>query len=283
MLTISRRFSTASSKLVTLTSSPSFPRVAIITLNDPARLNALTEKLGDEWGAIFKSIKLTDFGAVLITGAGRAFSAGGDLDFLRGRAKASPSANSTTMRDFYGLFLNPLRNCALPTIASVSGPAIGAGAALATAADVRIVSSAAKIGFTFPQLGIHCGMGSSFFLPKVVGSNNASRLLLTGEIVNGNEAANMGWGVLVDDSTDIEGGSALKGAMEMASKIAAGAPMAIRGMTRTIRRNGDVGLIAALDREAAEQAACYATTDFIKGVEAVATKTKANWTNWESS
>lgn len=266
------------STLVTLTKSQAHPRVAVITLNDPARLNALTERLGDAWGAVLGDLNVKDFSAVVVTGAGRAFSAGGDLDFLRARALASPGVNAVTMRAFYTRFLSPMRACPLPIVAAVSGPAIGAGAALATAADVRVVSPGSKIGFTFTHLGIHCGMGSSHFLPRVVGVGAAARLLLTGEVVSGVEAAAMGWGVLAGQ----EEGAALVQAIDIAAKMAAGAPAAVRGITRTLRAAGDVGLSAALEREAAEQAYCYATADFAKGVEAVANKKPATW-DWAAA
>jgi hypothetical protein len=139
--------------------------------------------MGDAFGAALLALDYRATGAVVLTGAGRAFSAGGDLAFLRARAQEAPLANAARMRAFYARFLRPLRACRVPVVAAVHGAAIGAGAALATAADVRCVAAGARVGFSFPQLGIHAGMGSTHFLPRAVGPGAAARLLLTGDAV----------------------------------------------------------------------------------------------------
>jgi enoyl-CoA hydratase/carnithine racemase len=268
-----RRYSAASVEpLVTVSYPSAFPRVAVLCLNDGARLNALTEDMGDSFGAALSALDYRATGAVVLTGAGRAFSAGGDLAFLRARAAAAPLANASRMRDFYARFLRPLRACRVPVVAAVHGAAIGAGAALATAADVRCVAAGARVGFSFAQLGIHAGMGSTHFLPRAVGPGAAARLLLTGETVGADEAAALGWA--------LRGGA--DDALRLAAAMARGAPAAVRGMTRTLRAAADAGLQAALDREAHEQAACYATEDFRLGLHAVAAKAPTpDWVNFE--
>jgi len=252
-------------------------RVAVVTLNDPARLNALTEALGDALGAALRGLDGARAGAVVVAGAGGSFSAGGDLAFLRARAAAEPTANVATMRAFYARFLGPLRGCALPVVAAVEGAAVGAGAALATACDARVVARGARVGFTFAHLGIHCGMGSSYFLPRAVGPEAAARLLLTGDIASGEEMAALGWGALPPSDAP---GAARAAAVALAARMAAGAPRAVRGMARTLRVAADAGLSAALEREALEQALCYAGADFREGVEAVAAKRRGVWTQF---
>lgn len=265
-----RRFSSAARSIVT---TEIRGRVAILTLSDEARLNPLTEHLGSSFGKAFSALDYSNVCAVVISGAGRAFSAGGDLDFLRARASSSQASNFSTMMAFYRLFLTPLRSCPVPTIASVHGPAIGAGACLATACDMRFVSSAAKVGWTFAGLGIHAGMAGSFYLPKTIGPGAAARLLLGGDIISGERAAQLGWAEYVE-------GDVLKAAVAAGDRIAGGAPQAVRSMTRTLRSAADVGLDAALEREAAAQAAAYAGADFRVGVEAVANKTKPVWSEY---
>jgi enoyl-CoA hydratase len=271
--TLTRRLSSSSAAAAGVVTTAIRGRVAILTLSDEARLNPMTEKLGDSFGKAFASLDYRTVCAVVLTGAGRAFSAGGDLDFLRARAAATQSENFTTMLRFYRLFLTPLRSCPVPTIASIHGPAVGAGACLATACDMRLVSSAAKVGFTFAGLGIHAGMAGSFYLPKAIGPGAAARLLLGGEIISGERAAQLGWAELVE-------GDALTASVAAGERIAAGAPQAVRGMTRTLRSAADVGLDAALEREAAAQAQAYAGADFRTGVEAVASKTRPVWTEF---
>jgi len=130
-------------------------------------------------------------GAVVLTGAGRAFSAGGDLQFLYDRAKDTPSRNAVIMRRFYEKFLS-VRRLPVPVVAAVNGHAIGAGLALALACDVRVCSAEAKMGITFVGLGLHPGMGSTHFLPRLVGVQQASLLMLTGRLVGAQEALRIG-------------------------------------------------------------------------------------------
>ena len=107
--------------------------------------------------------------AAILTGAGRAFSAGGDLDWLMARHRDTPENNVAVMTEFYKRFL-VLRRLPVPVIAAINGPAIGAGLCLAVGgADLRVASTGAKLGVTFTKLGLHPGMAATFFLPQLVG------------------------------------------------------------------------------------------------------------------
>jgi enoyl-CoA hydratase/carnithine racemase len=266
---MARYFSTAN-RLVTTQILPS--RVALITLHNPLKFNALTEAMGDELGASFSSLE-RQVSAVVLTGAGAAFSAGGDLDFLRARARATPVDNVTTMVAFYKRFLLPLRHCPVPVVCAVNGAAVGAGACLASAADARIVAAGAKVGWTFTSgVAIHPGMGATFYLPKLVGPAAAADLLLGGQLVSGSRAAALGWG-----EGAVDAGACVDRAVALATQWAAGAPVAVRATVATLRAAADAGLDAALQREAEAQAACYTGPDFVEGVESVAGKRKAAW------
>jgi enoyl-CoA hydratase/carnithine racemase len=170
-------------------------QVGVITLSDPGRLNALTVDMGESFksavAALTVAAKDQLIRAVVVTGDGDAFSAGGDLNWLADRHKTSPFKNSTVMVDFYNRFLC-IRNIGVPTIAAINGAAIGAGMCMTLACDVRIASRSAKLGFTFTKLGIHPGMGSSVLLPRLVSQEVASYLLLTGAIISGEEAHQKG-------------------------------------------------------------------------------------------
>lgn len=169
--------------------------VGVITLNDPARLNALTVEMGDQFKAVVDSFvvaaKEQKIRSVVVTGEGDAFSAGGDLNWLKERQTVSAFKNSSIMVDFYNRFLC-IRNVGVPTIAAINGAAIGAGMCMTLACDMRIAASNAKLGFTFAKLGIHPGMGSSLLLPRVVSQETASYLLMSGAIVSGDEAKRLG-------------------------------------------------------------------------------------------
>ena len=130
-------------------------RVAILRLNRPSSLNAMTAEMGDAFAEAITELsgRCDEIGAVVVTGAGKAFSAGGDLQFLRDRAEDSAWRNTAVMRRFYERFLS-VRKLPVPTVAAINGPAIGAGLGLALACDVRVASPAAKMGVTFVGLGL---------------------------------------------------------------------------------------------------------------------------------
>jgi enoyl-CoA hydratase/carnithine racemase len=165
--------------------------VGVIVLNDPKKLNALTEDMGYQFVDAVSMMKRASqdqlIRSCIITGSGDAFSAGGDLDWLRARHYASPYANKLTMIKFYNLFLC-VKDIPVPTIAAINGAAIGAGMCMTLACDFRIAAHESKIGFTFAKLGIHPGMGASYLLPRVISSQLASDYLLTGKIVSGDIA-----------------------------------------------------------------------------------------------
>jgi enoyl-CoA hydratase len=250
-------------------------RVAMLTLQS-GPVNAMTWSMGEQFGAAVRSLHDKPISALIITGKGKSYSAGGDLDFLRSRAAASQKENIATMLAFYKLYLGPIRSLAIPVISCVHGDAVGAGACLATACDFRFVNKNSRVGFTFTSgVAIHPGMGGTHFLPQVVGPQNASRLLLAGELVSGSEIAGMGWGFACVDAEETR-----TKAVALAEALTATAPVAASLTLGTLRAKCDEGLEAALLREATAQAICYSGRDFLEGVEAVASKKKPGWTQY---
>jgi len=208
------------------------------------------------------------YAAMVLRGAGRAFSAGGDLEFLLARSRDSPHNNARVMRDFYARFLG-VRRLPMPTIAAVNGPAVGAGLCVALACDLRVVAKSAKVGATFAKLGLHAGMGTTHFLPLAVGAQNANRLIFTGDLVSGAEFAAMG-GCL--EAVDGDAEAVVARAVELASRKAASAPRALKASLLTVRHHQDLNLERALQREADAQAQSYASCDLVEGVNAAAEK-----------
>ena len=258
-------------------------RLCTIVLNDAKRLNALNAEMGDEFMDVIKKLsegpESKGLGAVVLTGAGRAFSAGGDLKFLKARGEDTPYRNSIIMRRFYERFL-AVRRLPVPVVAAVNGPAIGAGLALALACDVRIASSDAKMGITFVNLGLHPGMGSTHFLPRIVGPQQASKLMLTGEVIDGREAHRIGMvAEVVDEKSD--GRSTLEVAQSLARKMSNAAPLAVRTCMRSIRMAQDEGLDRSLWREADAQAQVWGSHDLHDGVDALVEKRAPIFTDYE--
>ncbi len=168
-------------------------RVAVVSLNDPPRMNALTEAMGDALEARVRELaQVRGLRAAVLTGEGRAFSAGGDLDFLLRESGRSRESNRETMQAFYRRFLS-LRRSPVPWVAAVNGHAIGAGLCLAVGGcDVRVAHRDARMGMTFVRLGLHPGMAATHFLPQVVGPAAAAELMLTGRTITAEEALGMG-------------------------------------------------------------------------------------------
>jgi enoyl-CoA hydratase/carnithine racemase len=253
-------------------------RVAKVVFNMPDKMNAMTFELASAFGKVVSSVKSDpDFGAIVVTGSGRAFSAGGDLTWLRARCADSPSRNAEIMYNFYNKFLC-VREIGLPVIAAINGPAIGAGLCFAMACDVRVASRDAKLGFTFVGLGLHPGMGATHFVPTIAGHEVAARMLYSGDIVSGSEARELNLVSQVADS----GPEAVEAAMSLATRMSLQSPVAVRSTVRSLRQKQNEGLEAALRREADAQSYCYSTEDMLEGIAAVEQKRKPNFVMYET-
>src|SRR5512134_2829533 len=238
--------------------------IAVVTFDDAARLNAMTEAMGQALRAAVESLRGDEtLRAAVLTGAGRAFSAGGDLDLIEARARAGAASpggavreeNRAFMERFYGLYLS-VRELPFPTVAALQGPAIGAGLCVALACDLRVAARDAKLGLNFARLGIHPGMGASWTLPRLVGPARAAELLFTGRTLEGAEAERIGLVNRAVAADEVRGA-----ALDLAREIAAAAPRAVRGAKRSLAGSGAASLAAQLEVEAAAQALDYESRD----------------------
>ncbi|RMG41511.1 MAG: enoyl-CoA hydratase/isomerase family protein [Candidatus Dadabacteria bacterium] len=240
--------------------------IGFITLNDPDNLNAMSEEMAQEFKALVAEIAKGDKPRVLIlTGAGRAFSAGGHLDMLEKKTELTREENYKRMMDFYHAFLSML-TLDIPVIAAVNGHAIGAGLCIAAACDIRIVSETAKLGLTFTKLGLHPGMGATYFLPRIIGQAQASELMMTGRVIDSAVALKCG---LVSRVVAVE--DVIEESMKVAREIASCGPLSVRQLTRSLRGDPEE-LERALKREAECQAENYASAEFKEGVRAAIEK-----------
>ncbi len=249
--------------------------VAVLTLDDPARRNAMTAAMGDELARRCDELTADDgVRVVVLTGTPPAFSAGGDLDMLEDlahRAREEHFDAGPFMRAFYTRFLR-VAELPVPVIAAVNGHAIGAGLCVALAADLRIVSSTAKLGLNFARLGLHPGMGGSWFLPRLLGPERAAAWLYTGALHDGASAAAQG---LALEAVATE--SVLPRAMDLATEIAACSPVVVRQLKRTLAATPQLDLATALAAEAAAQAVSYASADLAEGLAAARAKRPARF------
>lgn len=242
-------------------------RVGLLTLNQPENRNAMNAEMAAEFKEAIHGLQTTpEAKALVLTGAGRAFSAGGNLNLMKEMLGQDPAVYKGNIYRFYKSFLS-IMELRIPTIAAVNGPAMGAGACVALACDMRIAASDSRIGFTFARIGLHPGMGAEYFLPRIVGRAKTCELLMTGEIISADEALEIG---LVNHVVPPE--ELMERAMALAERLAAMPTLTIRMLKESIDAAIASDLEATLNREAAYQGMCHLTDDMREGVEAMIEK-----------
>ncbi len=246
--------------------------VATITLDRPERLNALTFEVYHELRSAFYAIdREPGVRAVIITGNGRAFCSGGDVEDIIG-----PLLD----RDYQGLLeftrmtcdlIRAIRLCRKPVIAALNGTVAGAGALMATACDFRVADPSAKIAFLFTKVGLSgADMGSSWLLPRIVGLGRATELLMTGEFIDADHALRIG---LYHKVT--KPGQSLSEATELARSLARGPSLALAITKDALNREASMDLLGALEAEAQAQAGCMLHGNFREAHQAFVEKRPA--------
>ena len=234
--------------------------VATITLDREKRLNALTFEVYQELAETFEQLdRVDDVRAIVITGRGRGFCSGGDQDDIIKHLLGRDTPALLAFTRATGRLIESMRACKRPIIAAVNGTAVGAGAVIACASDMRIAAAGAKFGFIFPQVGL-CGadMGITYLLPRIVGLTHASELLFFGDIILAPRALEIG---LVNRVVpDAEACVAL--AQEWAARLAAGPAFAHAMTKQMIESEHTMALGEAIEAEAQAQALCMQHPDF---------------------
>lgn len=248
--------------------------VATVTLNRPERLNALTFEVYGELRDAFRALD-TEPGvrAVVITGAGRAFCSGGDVEDIIGALFERDADGLLEFTRMTCDLILAIRECRRPVVAALNGTVAGAGAVIATACDVRIASESAKIAYLFTRVGLSgADMGAAWLLPRIVGRGRATELLMTGDFIDAREAHRIGlYNRVVPD------GEALRNALDVASRLARG-PSAALAVTRSaIDEEASMTLREALEAEAAAQARCMEDPNFREAYEAFVEKRDAEF------
>lgn len=244
-------------------------RIATITVNRPDKLNALNDALMDELRtAIAEARRRSDVGAVLLTGAGRAFVAGADIAELADQSAVEGKARSQRGQRVFRRFETSPK----PTLAAVNGFALGGGCELAMACHVRIASESAKFGQPEVKLGIVPGYGGSQRLPRLVGKGRALQLLLTGEVIDAAEAYRIG---LVNRV--VPGSELLAAARALLTTMLAHGPLAVAHCIEAVDRGLDMGLDDAIALEASYFGMLSATQDKAEGMRAFLEKRPAKF------
>ncbi len=251
--------------------------IATLALNRPETRNSMTPAMGEEIVRAVDELKDDrDVRVVIVTGSGRSFSSGGDLSMLARDAGLSVTGDAPSMHgspgDFYRRFLC-LRHLPQPTIAAINGHAIGAGLCFALACDLRVAASEARMGLTFSRLGIHPGMGATFFLPRLVGTSRACELLFTGRVFDAQEAERLGLVNRVVPAAELTVAS-----RSLAVEIAAAGPVAVQLVKQAIYRGVEHSLDETLDFESSQQSFTFQTEDAREGVSAILEKREPRFT-----
>jgi len=242
--------------------------VVTLTLNNPDERNALSTQA--QWDAIVDACDRiqadNSVKAVVLTGAGSAFCAGGNVHHMKARSGIA-AGSGMQIREGYrrGIQRIPVAmwHLDVPTIAAVNGPAIGAGCDLACMCDIRIASDKAKFAESFVKLGIIPGDGGAWLLPRIIGFSRATELALTGEMIDAAEALKIGLVSHVVSDADL-----MAKAREIAAKIAANPPHAVRMTKRLLREGQMADLKNILEMSAAIQSLSHNTRDNDEAINA---------------
>ncbi len=244
--------------------------IALITLNRPEKRNAISAAMIAELMSALADLESGRERVVIITGAGKAFCAGMDLDALKALAAQSPEQNLADARRTAALFRR-LWSFPKPIIAAVNGAALGGGAGIATLCDFTIAVPEAKVGYTEVRIGFIPAL-VSVFLERQVGEKLARDLLLTGRILDATEAKAIG---LITNIVPRE--ELLKGARELAATLMANSPGAVQATRRLLVRASEAEIDRRIELAVAASAAIRSTADFREGLSAFLEKRQPRW------
>ena len=248
--------------------------LATIELSRPEALNAWIPALGEELhAAISGAAGNGSVRALMITGAGRAFSSGADLKQERKLNADGVPDLSTLLRDLYGPVMLAIQDAPKPVVAAVNGPAAGIGAALAFACDLIVAAESAYFLLAFVNVGLIPDGGSTYTLPSRIGYGRAAQLAMLGERLEAQRA--LDWGVVnaVFGDDDFR-----QAATEYAARLAAGPTVALGNMKRALRTGSLRGLADQLELEARLQQEQATTSDYAEGVAAFKEKRRPEFT-----
>ena len=238
--------------------------ITTLVMNRPDKLNALNNDLSMALNEALSRIgNDASVHVVVLTGAGRAFCAGGDLGAIgKGREKGDAAELAPILRSGMQAVLN-LRTIPQPVIAAVNGPAAGAGMNLALACDIRLAVEGSSYGQNFAKVGLFPDYGGTYFLPQLVGPSVAAEMFYTGDMIDAATAHRLGIINHLFPAEQFESAVAA-----FAGKIAEGPQVAIRGVKQAIFHREKEALLEALEREVETQLKCFHSHDCLEGIRA---------------
>jgi enoyl-CoA hydratase/carnithine racemase len=253
-------------------------RIARITLNRPERLNALSAQLTDELGDAVQEVATSDedIRCVIVTGAGRAFCAGGDTGGMAGGAgqredRRDPESIRRSFRGAQRVILG-LHRMEIPTIAMVNGDAVGAGFDIACACDLRTMAETARFMVAYRRIGLIPGWGGAWFYPRRMGLSKAAEMMFTGDFMSATEAQQYGFINAVAPVDELEAVT-----MALAGKIASGPPISLRLMKQLLYRGLQLDLETSMQMAATGSSITLTSEDHREGIAAMREKRPAEY------
>ena len=244
-------------------------RIATLRLNRPERKNPLTFDSYAELRDMFRDlVYATDVDVVIFASNGGNFCSGGDVHDIIGPLIGLPMKDLLAFTRMTGDLVKAMIGCGKPIIAAVDGVAVGAGAIIAMASDLRLATPEAKCGFLFTRVGLAgCDMGACAMLPRIIGQGRAAELLYTGRTMSAAEGERWGFWNALHPAETLEAE-----ALTLAQRLAAG-PTFAHGITKTqLNQEWNMGLEQAIEAEAQAQAICMQTRDFERAYTAFVAK-----------
>ncbi|HUF89833.1 MAG TPA: enoyl-CoA hydratase-related protein [Gemmatimonadota bacterium] len=242
--------------------------VGVVLLNRPAKLNAFAGDMRDLIGdGIAELTADPEIRALVVTGEGRGFCAGADIDYLNELVAEGNARDFQRLLEAGERVVQEIQAAEKPVIAAINGPAAGGGANLALACDLRIMADTASIGQTFVRIGLHPDWGGTYLLPRLVGVSRALELMWSGRMVGAEEALQIG---LVNRV--VPAASLRDLAMAWARQLAAGPPLAVARIKRALQESLDRDLEGMLAIELENQLACFESEDARRGLFAFNSK-----------
>ncbi|MGH7492695.1 MAG: enoyl-CoA hydratase/isomerase family protein [bacterium] len=230
---------------------------AILRFNRPERLNAFEANMVQEIPVALREL-LNDDGVrvILLTGNGKGFCAGADVNYLYKLASDKDLATGKVLVTTGNEVVEMIHAAEKPVIAAINGPAAGGGASFALACDIRLMAQSATIGFTFIRIGLHPDLGATYFLPRLVGPAKAAELLMRGEMISATEALSQR---LVNQV--VADAELVPAALRLAESLAEKSPLALRLLKKGLQQAFEQSLDAMLKYEVHAQGLCFASPE----------------------
>jgi 2-(1,2-epoxy-1,2-dihydrophenyl)acetyl-CoA isomerase len=239
-------------------------KIAWLTLNRPDKLNALVGTAREEiFAALTDAATDDNIRAICITGAGKGFCAGGDINYMASLQETNDTEAFRKLLESGRKVVTKVREIEKPVVAMINGIAAGAGLNLALASDIRIASESARFSQAFIKIGLHPDWGGTFFLPRLIGTARACELIFTGDLIDAQTAYRIGLVNQVVADNDLKATT-----LTLLKKLASRPKEALALAKRSIYQGIEQNLDTMLDYETAAQTKCFESEDAREGIKA---------------